>query len=63
MELLGASAEVLGNGTFGPTYKVDPGKGHVVAVKKLRLHVKMGEKQFTGKMKEIGRMNLLEISG
>ncbi|KAG6401144.1 hypothetical protein SASPL_137989 [Salvia splendens] len=60
-KLLGASAEVLGNGTFGPTYKVDPDPetdlGPTVAVKKLRLHVNMGEKQFTAKMKEIVRMD------
>ncbi|KAG6403298.1 hypothetical protein SASPL_135515 [Salvia splendens] len=32
-----------------------------VAVKKLILHVKMGENQFTVKMKEIGRMHHLNI--
>ncbi|XP_057807231.1 probable inactive receptor kinase At1g48480 [Salvia miltiorrhiza] len=55
-ELLRASAEVLGKGTFGTAYKAVLETGLAVAVKRLR-DVKMGEKELTEKMEEIGRMD------
>ncbi|KAH6799399.1 receptor-like kinase 1 [Perilla frutescens var. frutescens] len=55
-DLLRASAEVLGKGTFGTAYKAVLESGLAVAVKRLR-DVNMGEKEFRGKMEEIGRMD------
>ncbi|KAL1566768.1 non-specific serine/threonine protein kinase [Salvia divinorum] len=54
-ELLRASAEVLGKGTFGTSYKAVLETGVAVVVKRLR-DVKMGERELRGKMEEIGRM-------
>ncbi|KAG8373491.1 hypothetical protein BUALT_Bualt11G0029700 [Buddleja alternifolia] len=55
-DLLKASAEVLGKGTFGTAYKAVMETGVAVAVKRLR-DVNMGEKEFGEKMEEIGRMD------
>lgn len=55
-DLLRASAEVLGKGTFGTAYKAVLETGLAVAVKRLR-DVNMAEKEFRGKMEEIGRMD------
>lgn len=55
-DLLRASAEVLGKGTFGTAYKAALETGLAVAVKRLR-DVNMGEKEFREKMEEIGRMD------
>ncbi|KAL6582803.1 hypothetical protein OROMI_004881 [Orobanche minor] len=54
-DLLKASAEVLGKGTFGTAYKAVMEKGMAVVVKRLR-DVNMGEKEFMEKMEEIGKM-------
>ncbi|KAK4490421.1 hypothetical protein RD792_001098 [Penstemon davidsonii] len=53
-ELLRASAEVLGKGTFGTVYKAVMEIGLSVAVKRLR-DISMGEKEFRAKMDEIGK--------
>ncbi|OWM84978.1 probable inactive receptor kinase At3g02880 [Punica granatum] len=55
-DLLRASAEVLGKGTFGTTYKaaLEMG-GMVIAVKRLK-EVVVSEKEFREKMKEIGEV-------
>ncbi|KAL1569714.1 non-specific serine/threonine protein kinase [Salvia divinorum] len=55
-DLLRASAEVLGKGTFGTAYKAVLETGLVVAVKRLR-DVTMPEKEFRKKMEEIGSMD------
>ncbi|KAG6397566.1 hypothetical protein SASPL_143735 [Salvia splendens] len=55
-DLLKASAEVLGKGTFGTAYKAVLETGLAVAVKRLR-DVTMPEKEFRKKMEEIGRMD------
>ncbi|CAA0836815.1 Probable inactive receptor kinase [Striga hermonthica] len=55
-DLLKASAEVLGKGTFGTAYKAVTVNGLAVVVKRLR-DVSMGEKEFKEKMEEIGRIN------
>lgn len=55
-DLLKASAEVLGKGTFGTAYKAGLEKGLTVAVKRLR-DVVVGEKEFREKMEGIGRMD------
>ncbi|CAI9767047.1 unnamed protein product [Fraxinus pennsylvanica] len=55
-DLLRASAEVLGKGTFGTAYKAVLETGLTVAVKRLR-DVNMGEKEFREKMEEIGKLN------
>ncbi|XP_042019340.1 probable inactive receptor kinase At1g48480 [Salvia splendens] len=55
-DLLKASAEVLGKGTFGTAYKAVLEMGLAVAVKRLR-DVTMPEKEFRKKMEEIGRMD------
>ncbi|KAL7135442.1 hypothetical protein ABFS83_11G096500 [Erythranthe nasuta] len=55
-DLLKASAEVLGRGTFGTAYKAALDAGLSVVVKRLR-HVNMAEMEFRAKMDEIGRMD------
>ncbi|KAL0430422.1 UNVERIFIED_CONTAM: putative inactive receptor kinase [Sesamum radiatum] len=55
-DLLRASAEVLGKGTFGTTYKAVLETGLAVAVKRLR-DVNLGEKELRERVEEIGRMN------
>lgn len=55
-DLLKASAEVLGRGTFGTSYKASLGTGNAVAVKRLK-DVSDSESDFVEKMKEIGSMN------
>ena len=59
-ELLRASAEVLGKGTFGTSYKAVLETAIAVVVKRLR-DVKMGEMELRGKMEEIGRMDHLNL--
>lgn len=55
-DLLRASAEVLGKGTFGTAYKAVLEMGITVAVKRLR-DVSVSEKEFREKMEGIGKMN------
>ncbi|KAJ4801073.1 Leucine-rich repeat protein kinase family protein [Rhynchospora pubera] len=55
-DLLRASAEVLGKGTFGTTYKAILETGPVVAVKRLK-DANLPEKEFRDKVSEIGAMN------
>ncbi|KAL2553949.1 putative inactive receptor kinase [Forsythia ovata] len=55
-DLLKASAEVLGKGTFGTAYKAVLETGMAVVVKRLR-DVNLGEKEFGEKMEEVGRMD------
>ncbi|PIN00263.1 Serine/threonine protein kinase [Handroanthus impetiginosus] len=54
-DLLRASAEVLGKGTYGTTYKAVLETGPAVAVKRLR-DVNMGEKEFMERMEVVGRI-------
>ncbi|KAG5534347.1 hypothetical protein RHGRI_022466 [Rhododendron griersonianum] len=54
-DLLKASAEVLGKGTFGTAYKAGLEGGMVVAVKRLR-DVAVPEKEFREKIELVGRM-------
>ncbi|CAA0813508.1 Probable inactive receptor kinase [Striga hermonthica] len=55
-DLLKASAEVLGKGAFGTTYKAVLETGLTVAVKRLR-DVVAEEREFREKMEEIGRLS------
>lgn len=55
-DLLRASAEVLGKGTYGTAYKATLDMGVLVAVKRLR-DVMVPEKEFREKMEVIGSMN------
>lgn len=55
-DLLRASAEVLGKGTFGTTYKAVLETGAMVAVKRLR-DANTPEKEFREKIEAIGAMN------
>ncbi|KAE8668936.1 RLK902 protein [Hibiscus syriacus] len=64
-DLLRASAEVLGKGTFGTTYKATLEMGVVVAVKRLK-DVTVSEKEFKEKMDVVGAMehqNLVPLRG
>ncbi|GFZ15822.1 receptor-like kinase 902 [Actinidia rufa] len=55
-EVLRASAEVLGKGTFGSTYKAYlEGEGRVVVVKRLR-NVCVGERDFREKVEGFGKL-------
>ncbi|KAG7032710.1 putative inactive receptor kinase [Cucurbita argyrosperma subsp. argyrosperma] len=55
-ELLKASAEVLGKGAFGSTYKAALDMGMTMAVKRLR-DVKVSEEEFMEKIESLGMMN------
>ncbi|GMI66130.1 receptor-like kinase 1 [Hibiscus trionum] len=55
-DLLRASAEVLGKGTFGTAYKATLEMGVVVAVKRLK-DVMVSEKEFKEKMDVVGAMD------
>lgn len=55
-ELLKASAEVLGKGTFGSTYKVALDMGMTVVVKRLK-DVKVSKEEFKEKIESLGMMN------
>ena len=55
-DLLRASAEVLGKGTFGTTYKAVMEDGPVVAVKRLK-DVTVSEKEFKEKIDVVGVMD------
>lgn len=55
-DLLRASAEILGKGTFGTTYKAVLETGSVVAVKRLR-DGNMPENEFRERIEAIGAMN------
>ncbi|OAY60518.1 hypothetical protein MANES_01G118900v8 [Manihot esculenta] len=55
-DLLRASAEVLGKGTFGTTYKATLEVGVAVAVKRLK-DVTVTEKEFRGKIESVGKIN------
>ncbi|KAJ4839001.1 hypothetical protein Tsubulata_021456 [Turnera subulata] len=55
-DLLKASAEVLGKGTFGTAYKATLDNGLVVAVKRLK-EVTVTEKEFREKIELVGKMD------
>ncbi|XVE71974.1 hypothetical protein DITRI_Ditri11bG0001100 [Diplodiscus trichospermus] len=55
-DLLRASAEVLGKGTFGTAYKATLEMGVVVAVKRLK-DVTVSEKEFKEKMEVVGALD------
>lgn len=55
-DLLRASAEVLGKGTFGTAYKAVLESGPVVAVKRLK-DVTISEKEFRDKIEAVGEMD------
>ncbi|KAE8676147.1 putative inactive receptor kinase [Hibiscus syriacus] len=55
-DLLRASAEVLGKGTFGTAYKAVLEGGNAVAVKRLK-DVTISEREFKDKIEEIGAMD------
>lgn len=62
-DLLRASAEVLGKGTFGTAYKATMEMGIAVAVKRLK-EVAVPEKEFREKIEEIAKMdhgNLVQL--
>lgn len=64
-ELLRASAEVLGKGTFGTTYKATMEMGTSVAVKRLK-DVTAPEREFREKIEQVGKMvhhNLVPLRG
>ncbi|CAK8538040.1 unnamed protein product [Lathyrus sativus] len=54
-DLLRASAEVLGKGTFGTAYKAALDMGVTVAVKRLK-DVTVSEREFKEKMEEVGKL-------
>lgn len=55
-DLLKASAEVLGKGTFGTAYKAALESGITLVVKRLR-DVTVPEKEFREKIEDVGKMN------
>lgn len=64
-DLLGSSAEVMGNGTIGSTYKAYLESGIEVIVKRLR-NVRLSEEEFRCKIEELGsfvHQNLQPLRG
>ncbi|GJN32041.1 hypothetical protein PR202_gb20512 [Eleusine coracana subsp. coracana] len=55
-DLLSASAEVLGKGTYGTTYKAEMESGSVIAVKRLRQN-SLPERAYRDKVAAIGRID------
>lgn len=63
-DLLRASAEVLGRGNLGITYKATLESGNVVAVKRLNHMNEVSKKEFLQQMQLLGQLkheNLVEI--
>lgn len=63
-DLLRASAEILGKGNLGTTYKATLETGAVVAVKRLDYINGLSKKEFSQNMQLLGRLkheNLVEI--
>lgn len=63
-DLLRASAEVLGRGNLGITYKTTLETGTVVAVKRINHMNEVSKKEFIQQMQSLGQMkheNLVEI--
>lgn len=63
-ELLRASAEVLGKGALGTTYKATLESGPVVAVKRIKETNSLSKKEFVHQMQLIGKLrheNLVEM--
>ncbi|CAI8605794.1 unnamed protein product [Vicia faba] len=56
-DLLRASAEVLGSGSFGSTYKAMILNGPIVAVKRFRHMNNVGKNEFFEYMKKLGSLN------
>ncbi|MED6130553.1 hypothetical protein PIB30_002148 [Stylosanthes scabra] len=54
--LLRASAEVLGSGSFGSTYKALVTSGQVVVVKRFKNMNKLGKQEFFEHMRRLGRL-------
>jgi len=54
-DLLKASAEVLGKGSYGTTYKAQLEEGMTIVVKRLR-EVVVGKKEFEQQMEVVGRI-------
>ncbi|XP_057988897.1 pollen receptor-like kinase 4 isoform X2 [Hevea brasiliensis] len=64
-ELLRASAEVLGSGTFGSSYKAAVGSGQALVVKRYRHMNNVGREEFHEHMRRLGRLkhpNLLRLT-
>ncbi|XP_010670123.2 probable inactive receptor kinase At3g02880 [Beta vulgaris subsp. vulgaris] len=61
-DLLRASAEVLGKGNYGTTYKAALDNGVAVAVKRLK-EVTVTEKEFKEKLEEIGKLEHENLVG
>ncbi|EPS63649.1 receptor-like protein kinase, partial [Genlisea aurea] len=63
-ELLKASAEILGSGAVGSTYKASLGKGRVMVVKRFRHMNDVSREEFNEHMRRLGRLghqNILPI--
>ncbi|KAE8700583.1 Pollen receptor-like kinase 4 [Hibiscus syriacus] len=56
-DLLKASAEILGSGNFGASYKAMIGKGEVVVVKNYKQMNNLGKEEFNEHMRRLGRLN------
>jgi hypothetical protein len=56
-ELLRSSAEVLGSGSFGSTYKAMVLNGPIVVVKRFRQMNNVGKQEFFEHMKKLGSLN------
>ncbi|XP_002513300.2 pollen receptor-like kinase 4 [Ricinus communis] len=64
-DLLRASAEVLGSGTFGSSYKASVGSGVALVVKRYRHMNNVGREEFHEHMRRLGRLqhpNLLRLA-
>ncbi|XP_012850189.1 PREDICTED: pollen receptor-like kinase 1 [Erythranthe guttata] len=56
-DLLKASAEILGSGAFGSTYKAALNDGNVMVVKRFRHMNNVGKEEFNEHMRRLGRLS------
>ena len=55
-ELLKASAEILGSGSFGSSYKAALQNGQVMVVKRFKQMNNLGKEEFQEHMSKLGRL-------
>lgn len=60
-DLLKASAEILGSGVFGSTYKTSLNEGRMMVVKRFRHMNNVSKEEFNEHMRRLGRLNHVNL--
>ncbi|XP_035546673.1 pollen receptor-like kinase 1 [Juglans regia] len=60
-ELLKASAEILGSGSFGSSYKAALHNGQVMVVKRFKQMNNLGKEEFQEHMSKLGRLRTISV--